>query len=299
MEDFRMLTPEEWIEYAHMIPRWIMESAYENDTLEIWGMEDWGTPCGVAVLSRKPGVMELQHFYIDKEYRGSGRGGRFLTELVYYAYTQRADWFQVVFVKEQYPAMEKLLKAYPVQEEETEQIGSATCTLGELMQLKHFQGNCGHVRALSQCTEESLSHLYRKIVSEGLDLVELPLKKDEYLAEFCAVAMDDREPAGLLLVQKTEDGVKLPFMINFSKNVTAPIEMIRFAVQKGSEELSKDTKCHFAIVNETLYALLEKLGIRLKKRTCFNIELSYLEEIERDIDIHIDCMNVIGGDYGF
>ena len=35
MEDYRMLTPEEWIEYAHMIPRWIMESAYENDTLEI------------------------------------------------------------------------------------------------------------------------------------------------------------------------------------------------------------------------------------------------------------------------
>ena len=65
-----------------------------------------------------------------------------------------------------------------------------------------------------------------------------------------------------------------------------------------SEELSKDTKCHFAIVNETLYALLEKLGIRLKKRTSFNIELSYLEEMERDIDIHIDCMNVIGGNYG-
>lgn len=290
MEDFRQLQQRELFKYAHMIPRWLMEEALEDDGIEIWGMEDWDEACGAAVISRKPDVVELLHLYIAKDYRNSGRGGRFLMELMYYAYRLGASQFQVKYIMEQFPEMERLLSSYPMQIGEPEMVGNAESTLGELAELHYLKGGYGSVKALSECTKEGLSHLYGEIISKGLDWVPIPLKKEEYLAKYSAVAMESGRPAGLLLVKEAEDGVFIPYMVNLSSNAAAPIEMIRFAVQKGSENLEPDIKCHFVVINETLLALLEKLGMKIQKRRCAALDLSYFEECERNVTAYIEFM---------
>jgi len=196
-------------------------------------------------------------------------------------------------VEEQFPELERLLRSYPMQKRDDEQLGTVACTLEYLQGLKHLQGGYGQIKALSQCTTESLARFYQEVQDKGMDLVDFPLKKGEYLEDYSAVAMEDGEPAGLLLIKKTEDGVNIPFMINLSQNVAAPIEMIRFAIQKGSQDFPSDTMCHFAIINETLYMLLEKLGIVLNKRKCVSLDLSYFEEYEQNATAYIDYIQTI------
>ena len=290
MEDFRKLEQRELSRYGHMIPKWLLRDSLEDDTLEIWGMEDWEEACGAAVISRKPDVVELLHIYIAEEYRGNGRGSRFLTELIYYAYKLGASRFQVKFIAEQFPKLEKLLKGYPMQQAETEMVGNVESTLEELAQLPYLKGSYGNIRALSECTTEGLSSLYTEISSRGLDWVEFPLKKEDYMTDYSAVVMEGGKPAGLLLVKKTEGGVMIPYMVNLSRNVAAPVEMIRFAVQKGIKKLPLDTKCQFAIINGILLTLLEKMGMKVRKRQCAELDLSYLEESEQSVAIQMEFM---------
>ena len=58
MEDFRKLEQRELSRYGHMIPRWLLQDSLEDDTVEIWGMEDWGEACGAAVISKKPEAVD-------------------------------------------------------------------------------------------------------------------------------------------------------------------------------------------------------------------------------------------------
>lgn len=293
MKDYRKLRMDEVTGYAHMIPAWLMEEALEDDTIEIWGVEEFGEACGTAVIMREIDAVTLMHLYVVEEYRNCGIGSGFLLELMLYSYGLGVSQFQVKYMEEQFPELERLLRSYPMRKNDDEQIGTAVCKLGYLQGLKNLQGGYGQVKALSACTTESLACFYQKIISRGMDLVDFPLKKGEYLEDYSAVTMEDGEPAGLLLVKKTEDGVSIPFMINLSENVAAPIEMIRFAIQKGSQDFPSDTMCYFAIINETLYMLLEKLGIVLNKRKCVSLDLSYFEEYERNATAYIDYIQTI------
>ena len=290
MEYVRQLKQKEFSAYAHMIPQWLIEEAIEDDGIEIWGMEEREEACGAAVISGKPDVVELLYLYIAKEYHNKGKGGKFLLELMHYAYRLGNSQFRVNYIVEQFPEMERLLRSYPMQIGEPEMVGNAEITLGELAELKYLQGGYGRVKALSECTKEGLSDLYKKIISRGLDWVPFPLKKGDYLAKYSAVALEGGRPAGLLLVKKTDDGVFIPYMVNLSDNVAAPVEMIRFAVQKGIQELNPDTKCHFAVINESLLALLEKLGMKIRKRRCATLDLSYFDAGKRFVTAYLEFM---------
>jgi len=293
VEIFNRLEENEFSAYAHMIPGWLIGEAKTDDSMEVWGMEIGGEPCGAAVISREPGIVVLMHLYVAEKYRNSGRGGDFLFDLMYDAYTQGVAQFRVEYITEQFPKMDRLLRSYPMKKETMEQMGNVECTLGELAEIKALQGSYGQVKALSQCTEEGLSRLYREVIARELDVVELPLRKDDYLADCSAVAMENGEPKGLLLVKKAEDGVFIPYIVNLSQNAAAPIEMIRFSIQKGSESFSKETVCHFAIINEALLALFEKMGIRVRKMQRFTLDLSYFEKCERNVNAYMDFLSII------
>lgn len=289
MEEYIRIRGNEILEYAHMIPDWLLASPQEGADVQFFGMRDFGIPCGAAVLSGENGVLTLQYLYLAQEYRGSGRGTRFLGELLNYAYHAGEYEFQVKYIPGQYPEMERILQSYPFQREE-EMIGSFSCTLKDLQDVKHLQGGCGNVRALSECTEESLRPFYREVELRGEDMVEMPVKKKEYLAAESAVAMENGCPAGLLLVKQDGEGaVTIPFMINLSANIAAPIEMIRFAVQAGGKKYPPETTCSFAVVNETLLRLLEKMGITfVRKRQKCTLALSYFERYEEMVQHYLN-----------
>jgi len=295
VEYIRQLKQKEISAYAHMIPHWLLEEALDDDCIEIWGMEERDEACGAAVITRKPDAVELLHLYIAKEYRNRGRGGRFLLELMHYAYRLGAAGFRVEYIAEQFPVMERLLRGYPMEAGETEIAGNAEITLGELAKLKYLEGSYGRVKALSECTKDGLSALYKKIISKGLDWVSFPLRKADYLAKFSAVALENGKPAGLLLVKKADDGVFIPYIVNISGRITAPIEMIRFAVQKGIKEMGPDTVCHFAVINGSLLALLEKLGMKIRKRSCATLDLSYFDEGKRNAAAYVEYMQELTG----
>lgn len=290
MEDYRQIRQDEREPYASMIPAWLLERAKEDENIELWGMTDFGVVCGAAALSKEPEAVSLKHIYIKKEYRGSGRGSRFLTELLYDAYKHQAEIFYTDYVPAQYPELERLLSVYPVEIKEMETFGTAAVTLGELTGKKYLKGSCGNVKALSECTEDGLRLLYQRLVELGLDYVDLPLNKEEYLADYSAVMMEEGRPAGLLLVKGGKE-ISIPYLVNLSRNAAAPLEMIRFALQKGNRELSPDTVCRFAVVSRTLLALLEKFEIPVNKGKRVQIDLSYCSRLGMRTNAYIETVS--------
>lgn len=290
MEEYILLRDKSQLSaYSHMIPKWLLESPKEEANMQFVGATDFDTPYGVAVMSSEAGTLTLQYLYIAEEFRGAGRGARFLTELLFQAYHRQEQKFQVKYIPGQYPKLERLLRGYPFSNEE-EMVGSFSCTLGELAGLKHLKGGYGSIRALSECTEESLRSFYREVEARGDDLVEMPLKKKDYLADCCAVTMENGKPAGLLLVKKDGDkAVTIPYLLNLSSNIAAPVEMIRFAIQKGSLAYPPETICSFAVISETLLRLLEKMGITfVRKRQQSTLDLSYLAPYEQRVERYIN-----------
>lgn len=285
MDYFFRLTEEMLSAYEPMIPRWLLESRMDGRDTEFWAMESFGSPAGVAVLRQEDGDKILQYLYITERMRGVGRGSSFLLELMYQAHREGCRRFLTSYMQGEYPAFERLLMAYSFDQEE-ELIGSYRSSIQDLLQLPYLQGRYGNVKPLSQCTEESLRPLYRSLVELGEDMVDLPLKKQDYLAEFSAVTMEEGKPAGLLLVkQEGEQELSIPLMVNLSHNVAAPIEMIRFALQTASKTLPLETVCHFVVVNETLLKLLEKVGIHpAAKRMKRGLDLSYFEVYDQEVE---------------
>lgn len=295
MEEYVLLQGERMRAYAHMIPDWLFTRQEEGREVQFWGMSDFGNPCGVAVLSGEDGVLTLQYIYVEEAYRGEGKGQRFFAELLHRAYHSQNRVFRVRITPEEYPKLERLLWGYPFVQEE-EETGSFTCTLGELQTLKYLQGAYSNVKALSECTEESLRPLYQEIAERMDDLTDMPVNRQDYIAECCAVAMDNGKPAGLLLVREDKPGeISIPFLVNYSQNITAPVEMIRFAVQEGGRNYPPETICRFAVISETLLRLLEKLGMTFgKKRKQYTLELSYFAPYERTAQLDIDeAANII------
>lgn len=292
METVKLLKGAQIGAYAYMIPAWLLERPREGVNVRFWGMEEDGTPCGVAVLTEEERVITLQHLYLEENYRGEGRGQRFLNELLLDAYHGQNYTFRVAYVPEEFPEMEGLLRGYPFTQEE-EQIASFTCTLGQLMENKYIQGAYGsNVRALSECQEEGLRMLSQTMEERGEALVKMPLEKKDYVADCSAVVLEKGSPTGILLVREEGKGtLSIPLLVNYSSNVTAPVEMIRFALQKGSQNYPKETLCRFAVVSDSLLQFLEKIGFTFgKKRRMCTLPLSYFKDFEREAQNELDAL---------
>ena len=73
MEEYVLLQKDNMGAYAHMIPAWLFMKPGEEKEVQFWGMSDFKTPCGVAVLSREEEVITLQYLYVEKAHRGQGK----------------------------------------------------------------------------------------------------------------------------------------------------------------------------------------------------------------------------------
>jgi len=286
MEDFWILKSEDMWRFDYMIPDWILQLDPILEDITFWGMTDWNEPCGVAVTTIENGIPTMIYLYIDPDYRRSGKAERLIREIMYQSYKRGSDCIRVKYIPDKYPQIVNLLRLFPGEKEE-EFVGTASGTIEEFLGLKYLQGNTGSVKALSQCTQASLRSLYKKIVEQGEDLIELPPKKGEYVEECSAIIMENGVPAGLLLVKKEGEEIKVPYMINLSSDIAAPIEMIRFALKKGGEMFPLQTRCSFVIINEILFQLLGKIGVKTQKREVLSISLEQYKIYERNANVTV------------
>ncbi len=288
MERYSLLRAQEAADYTHMVPKWLLEEWRTKEQVQLWGMSEDGAACGVALLRSEEGTVTLLYLYLTEECRGEGRGTKFFAELLFRAYHSGAGIFQVRYIPGDYPKLERLLDGYPFVEQE-EMLGVFNCKLGELAGNRYLKGSYGSVRALSRCTEEGLRLLYQEIAKKGEALVEMPIRREDYLADCSAVVLEKGKPAGLLLVREGKNGeMEIPLLVNLSGNVAAPVEMIRFAVQTGSRKYAPETVCRFAVISEGLMQVLEKMELAgAKRRRLGSLRLSYFTRYERAAERYI------------
>lgn len=267
--------------YAHMIPERFLRHTWAEASLQFWGMANADSPYGIAVTDCDGDAFLLQYIYIAEEFRGVGKGIQLMTELMLYAYHAGMKSFQLRCFAGQYPKLERILSGYPFVRE-TEDIGSFSCPLSELLRNPYFQGHCGNVTALADCTQKSLRSFSRKMEQQGEELLELPLDKKAYLSECSSVILERGRITGLLLIkQEQQKECRVCCMLSYSSYVTAPIQLLRFAMQRAGSYCPPDTLCRFEVVNGTLLRILEKMGISaIAKRQCYTLELSYFKQYE-------------------
>lgn len=276
-----LLNEKQLQRYAHMIPDRFLRHTWAEAALQFWGMERAGIPYGIAVTDCDGDAFLLQYIYIAEDFRGMGKGVQLMTELMLYAYHAKKQSFQLGCLERQYPKLERILSGYPFVRE-TEAVGSFSCPLSELLQNPYFQGHCGNVTALADCTQKSLRSFSRKMEQQEEELLELPLDKKAYLADCSSVILEKGRITGLLLIrQEQKNECRVSCMLSYSSYITAPIQMLRFAVQRAGNCCPPDTLCHFEVVNGTLLRILEKMGITAAaKRQRYTLELSYFAQYE-------------------
>lgn len=284
MERFMLLQESELPLYESMIPNAWKEQTWETAAVQLWGAAYLGVPCGAAVVSSEAETLWLQHIYIAADFRKRGIGLRFLTELLLHAYHDGKKYLRLRCMQGAYRELERLLTAYPFVCQE-ENIGSFSCTLGQLLENPYFQGKYRGIRPLSRCSEAGLRPLYQKIQKQEESIVAFPLKKKEYLADVCSVKLEQGEAAGILLVREEAAGeVRIVYLSNYSSCVIAPIEMLRSSVQMGSRRYPPETICRFDVVNETLFRIVEKMGLAPDvRKQCYTLELSYFARYETNV----------------
>lgn len=288
MEDFFLLRESQLADYAHMIPDGWKEQTWETAAVQYWGAAYLGMPCGAAVVSSEPETLWLHHIYIAADFRKSGIGLRFLTKLLLYAYHDGKKYLRLRCMQGAYKELERLLTAYPFTYQE-ENIGSFSCTLGQLLQNPYFRGKYREIQPLAKCSEASLKPFYQKIQQQEENMAGFPLNKKEYLPDVCSVKLEQGKPAGILLVRAEAAGeVRIEYLLNYASDVAAPLEMLCFAVQRGSRLYPPETICHFDIVNETLFRIVEKMGLTPDARKrCYTMELSYFARYEKKVNSYI------------
>lgn len=287
MEEILYLSETAVKEYLRMIPNWLI-LGYEEGEVEFWGLQCFGAPAGVAALRDKEQEKNLLYLYIDQDYRRAGRGARLLQELIYGAYQNGYKYFSTQYMQGQYPVYEKLLCAYPFQSA-VDYVSGFRVTLQVLEQTPQLQGAYKNIRALSACSQESLTSLYQELTQSGKDLVSVPLNKTEYIEDCCAVAWEKDKPAGFLLVkEENPQTIRITYMVNLSGNILAPIEMMRFALQMAGKKYPPETVCVFDVINESLFQLLKKIGLEADtRRVRKTLELSYFNSYVTKADVKV------------
>ena len=288
MDQFLILTGKQRKSFESMIPQWLLDRYTDGMDMDFWGMVCDGMPGGAAVVAEGVREQTLMYLYVAEEYRKAGRGSAFLRELLYHAYKEGFGSFVIRYMPGQYPEFEDLLRPYPFRKEE-EEVGSFSCPLQELLKIPQLHGPYGSVRPLSECSEQSLQPFYRTLVENGEAMAEVPVRKQDYLTDCCAVAWEENKPVGMLLVKKVSDQeVTIPLLVNVSHNVLAPMEMMRFVIEAGSRVLPPETICSFHVVNGSLMKLLGKIGVPgMTKRQRCTLDLSFFEAFDLKVEKEI------------
>ncbi len=288
MEEFFLLEESQLAAYGHMIPDAWKELSWKTAAVQYWGVAYLGIPCGAAVVSSEPETLWLHHIYIAAEFRKRGIGLRFLTKLLLYAYHDGKKYLRLRCMQGAYKELERLLSAYPFTCQK-ENIGSFSCRLGQLAKNPYFQGKYKEIQPLSKCSEASLKPFYQKIQQQEENIAGFPLNRKEYLADVCSVKLEQGKPAGILLVRAEAAGeVRIEYLLNYASDVAAPLEMLCFAVQTGSRLYPPETISHFDVVNETLFRIVDKIGLSAAARKqCYTMELSYFARYEKMVNSYI------------
>nr|MCR4721942.1 GNAT family N-acetyltransferase [Lachnospiraceae bacterium] len=164
--------------FEKIIPDMIREIANSEGDVVAFGIVSDGAPVGAIAVKHSDQLAELLWFYIDPKFRQVGVGRESLFIL---CYTLKA-WYGTTSIESIIPAdadgnVRKLFESYHAIIEKQPECRFDT-TLGEFLNAKKIKGNPAKCVSLEKTSGSLLRMLCNKIVEQGIDLVEMPIRQE-------------------------------------------------------------------------------------------------------------------------
>jgi hypothetical protein len=115
----------------------------------------------------------------------------------------------------------------------------------------------------------------------------MPIDPTQYSVKASAIFMEDDNPAGMLLLSHSKEGIEIPYVVSLSTNPLALMDMFFFAMNKV-EKASDDVAVGMSLVDNKLEIILRHLldikeadDKEFKHNIRATIPLSFVEENRR------------------
>lgn len=307
---FFPIHPEYMKYFSSFIPTMIKEEYQTNPALRFYGIttqeqdtqegshestDESGlviTAVGVVVIEEEGRQAELRYIYLEEGYRGRGIADRYMDKLIYMLWEKGIQRFVAHYSPEEVPQLRKLLKKQGFKME-TESIGTFRFMLGDLEKEEVLKGTASHVISLSDCRPDLLRGFCQEIADRGEDFIELPIQLDQYISECSAVYQEEGVPKGLLLLEMAgEKHVRIPYLVSYTREPLALLEMIRFLYDRGMKQLTEDTLCEFHTLDPALTVAVEKfLRISAMRQESAYLDMTRFDEYEKMFDREMELLS--------
>lgn len=257
------ITETNYVLFSEIIPDYVTEIARTEEDVIAFGIVFAKVPVGSIVVRLDGETAELLWYYIDPKFRRMRIGRESLFELCWILLEQyNVKRIEAVIPADAGEGLDKLFGIYDAEIETMPECRFDT-TLGEFLNAKKIKGNPAKCVSLEKTSGSLLRMLCNKIVEQGIDLVEMPIRQEDYYAKACAIHFDKDVPDGMLLISKTEEAVSIPFLVSFAEDPRAIMDMLAFA-RDEMKDLEPTLPLYMNLVDENLIGAVRIIAGKAK-----------------------------------
>lgn len=277
MEAVFRLSEDNLEEYVKFIPGvYLMEYVY-NKEMFMYGLSRYGEACGVAILERDGEDISIHYLYIQEEYERQLLFS-FVNSVACDMYKEGADRLVWKYLEDESGELRQKLYNLGFVSRKSD-IAVFNFTIRELAAVPLLSMESHNTIALKKLDGISLKKLCSEIVNNGKDIIDMPLRKEDYITECSVVYIENNEPKGIMLLKQEEDGnLFIPFIYSNTAEPMAIIDMMRFMFINAHNSFEADTICRAYVVEPVLVKIVEKLtGIKGRYQQIAVRDLSNME----------------------
>lgn len=266
----------------YMIPNNLITDYILNENYLLFGLYEEDDIIGVSVIQRKSKKVIIEYIYIKEESFNDDTFSELINEISYESFMDGYEILEWNFIERESSALLEMFNRYGFKIEN----GSGAMFEFKIKDLNINRNTYKNVVSLKDADEILIKNLCKIIVERGEDIVEMPVNKEMYDDECSVVYMDDNKAGAMLLLQEKDNGnLVIPYMFSCSSNAMAIVDMMIFIYQRAKEKYDENTVCTTYIPDLILMKIIEKIiGIESIKSKKAVFDLNVYNEYESEFD---------------
>ncbi len=289
MESILRLKEENIEEFAMLIPYEYFKEYEESDDMFLYGMKEEKIPCAVALLETDAKDVVIR--YLNIYGRNSSCMHRFVNTIAYDMYKQGMNRLVWKYMEEEefdYSLMLANLGfvSYPGD------TAMFTFTIKQLWDAEILNKPFSNTVLLNDIGAMEIKRLCAEIITSCKDFIEMPIAVNDYIGDCSVIYAEDGIPKGMMLLEKNNNRLHIPYIYCSSAKPTAIIDMMRNMLVNAGAKYGEDMVCTAAVVEPVLIQIIEKItGISCKYQQIAIKELEYIGENEAAIKKEFERMS--------
>ncbi|MCR5098867.1 MAG: hypothetical protein K6B14_07965, partial [Lachnospiraceae bacterium] len=219
--------------YSPMFPKGVMDDVMADETALMFGIEHEDAACGVIAVRMTRPEAEVFWYWLDPGFRGDGIGSKAFLKfctMMYYRYSMSTVSMELSNGAD--PRIKRMFMGYGSVTSEQLPECRFTTTLGWLRSSERLERTARDKEiksvALSAIPDYEITVFTRELRAAGVDYIEFPIEKGDFIADASAVYAEGSKPVGILLLQKRGQQLEIPYMASISTNPMAVLDMVSF-----------------------------------------------------------------------